>query len=368
VALKLLPEFFSGDQEYLKRFQRESLVAARLREPHVIPIHDFGEVDGRLFIDMRLVDGIDIRMLLDDNGPIAPQRAVNLLSQVAQALDAAHADGLVHRDIKPSNILVTSSDFVYAVDFGIARPIGGRQTSPTITGATIGSNVNPGGLIQKHPGALVTRHGKYYQEESDNWSGYATTGGTDAFNSVSANWTEPTANCDDSGTEYAAFWVGLDGFNSDSVEQTGTDSDCDGGTPDYYGWYEMYPADPVYFNNPVYPGDSMSASVVFTGTGTYTLTLTDNTQGWTQQEVENEVGLDNSSAEVITEAPSTEDGPLPLADFGTVDYATATVNGQYIGALDPTQIIMVGQSGDQLDTTSSLDNYGDFNNTWEAES
>jgi len=139
VALKLLPEFFSGDQEYLKRFQRESLVAARLREPHVIPIHDFGEVDGRLFIDMRLVDGIDIRMLLDDNGPIAPQRAVNLLSQVAQALDAAHADGLVHRDIKPSNILVTSSDFVYVVDFGIARPMGGRQTSLTITGATIGT-------------------------------------------------------------------------------------------------------------------------------------------------------------------------------------------------------------------------------------
>jgi serine/threonine-protein kinase len=139
VALKLLPEFFSGDNEYLRRFQRESLVAARLREPHVIPIHDFGEVDGRLFIDMRLVDGVDMRMMLDENGPIAPQRAVNLLSQVAQALDAAHADGLVHRDIKPSNILVTSTDFVYVVDFGIARPVGGRQTSLTITGATIGT-------------------------------------------------------------------------------------------------------------------------------------------------------------------------------------------------------------------------------------
>ena len=139
VALKLLPEALSGDQEYLKRFQRESHVAARLREPHVIPIHDFGEIDGRLFIDMRLVDGIDIRMLLDENGPIAPQRAVKLLSQVAEALDAAHADDLVHRDIKPSNILVTPSDFVYVVDFGIARLIGARQTSLTITGATIGT-------------------------------------------------------------------------------------------------------------------------------------------------------------------------------------------------------------------------------------
>jgi YVTN family beta-propeller protein len=139
VALKLLPEAFSDDQEYLKRFRRESHVAARLREPHVIPIHDFGEIDGQLFIDMRLVDGADIGALLDENGRIAPQRAVYLISQVAEALDAAHADYLVHRDIKPSNILVTLSDFVYVVDFGIARSVGGRQTSLTITGATIGT-------------------------------------------------------------------------------------------------------------------------------------------------------------------------------------------------------------------------------------
>jgi YVTN family beta-propeller protein len=129
----------SGDQEYLARFRRESNVAARLRDPHVIPIHDFGEIDGRLFIDMRLVDGSDIATLLKRNGRIAPQRAVYLISQVAEALDAAHADHLVHRDIKPSNILVTSSDFVYVVDFGIARPIGGQQTSLTITGATMGT-------------------------------------------------------------------------------------------------------------------------------------------------------------------------------------------------------------------------------------
>jgi YVTN family beta-propeller protein len=139
VALKLLPEALSGDQEYLKRFQRESNVAARLREPHVIPIHDFGEIDGQLFIDMRLVDGADIGLLLSTNGRIAPQRAVYLIGQVAEALDAAHADHLVHRDIKPSNILVTFSDFVYVVDFGIARSVGGRQTSLTITGATIGT-------------------------------------------------------------------------------------------------------------------------------------------------------------------------------------------------------------------------------------
>jgi YVTN family beta-propeller protein len=139
VALKLLPEAFSGDVEYLKRFQRESHVAARLTEPHVIPIHDFGEIDGQLFIDMRLVEGADIGARLAANGRIAPQEAVYLIGQVAEALDAAHADHLVHRDIKPSNILVTPSDFVYVVDFGIARSVGGPQTALTITGATIGT-------------------------------------------------------------------------------------------------------------------------------------------------------------------------------------------------------------------------------------
>ena len=88
---------------------------------------------------MRLVDGADIGALLDTYGRIAPQRAVYLIGQVAEALDAAHADHLVHRDIKPSNILVTSSDFVYVVDFGIARSIGGRQTPLTHTGAYIGT-------------------------------------------------------------------------------------------------------------------------------------------------------------------------------------------------------------------------------------
>jgi len=139
VALKLLLEAFSGDPEYVRRFRRESYVAARLRDPHVIPIHDFGEIDSQLFIDMRLVDGSDIGALLGTDGRIAPERAVSFIGQVAEALDAAHADDLVHRDIKPTNILVTSSDFVYVVDFGIARPIGGQQTALTKTGVTMGT-------------------------------------------------------------------------------------------------------------------------------------------------------------------------------------------------------------------------------------
>jgi peptidase A4-like protein len=223
----------------------------------------------------------------------------------------------------------------------------------------------PGGLMQRPTGAQARQHGIRNQDESSNWSGYAATGGT--FNSVSSSWTQPGATCNDGGDEYAAFWVGLDGFNSDSVEQTGTDSDCSGGSPDYYGWYEMYPAAPVYYNDPVSPGDSMSASVSVSG-DTYTLVLTDNTQGWNETQTISESGLSDSSAEVITEAPSDEFGPLPLADFGAINYGGSTANGSSMSAYSPTQIIMVGSSGDQLDSTSGMDGSGDFSNTWLAQS
>jgi len=214
-------------------------------------------------------------------------------------------------------------------------------------------------------GALAEHDGKKNQTDSTNWSGYAASGSDGSFTSVSSSWTEPTANCDDDGEDYAAFWVGLDGYSSDSVEQTGTDSDCSGGSPDYYGWYEMYPADPVYFTNTVEPGDSMSASVTVSGT-TYKLVLTDSTEGWTKTVKKKESGLDDSSAEVITEAPSSSSGVLPLADFGTVNYTDSTANGESLSDSDPTDLIMVSSSGDQLDTTSSIGSSGDFSNTWEA--
>ncbi|MGY1746667.1 serine/threonine-protein kinase [Blastococcus sp. SYSU D00695] len=139
VALKVLPEMLEGDRDFVGRFRRESHVAARLREPHVIPIHDYGEIDGHLFIDMRLVDGRDLGQILKEEGALPAPRAVSLLAQVADALQAAHDDGLVHRDIKPSNVLVTVSDFVYVVDFGIARSVGSTSTSLTVTGATVGT-------------------------------------------------------------------------------------------------------------------------------------------------------------------------------------------------------------------------------------
>jgi hypothetical protein len=233
--------------------------------------------------------------------------------------------------------------------------------------------IRPGAAIKGfHPGGPMIRagsrtlsHGRRFSEvESSNWSGYAQTGGNGAFSSVSASWTQPTAHCS-SGDQYAAFWVGLDGYNSGSVEQTGTDSDCDGATPDYYGWYEMYPANPVYYSNTVKPGDSISASVTFSGSETYTLVLTDHTRNWTQRQVINESGLDRSSAEVITEAPccTSSGGILPLADFGTVNYTGATGKGTFTNS-NATEIIMVDSRGRQEDSTSSITGSGDFSNTW----
>jgi serine/threonine-protein kinase len=137
VALKILPEELSRDDLYRSRFQRESRAAATLEEPHVIPIHDWGEIDGNLYIDMRLVRGQDLHKLLQ-RGPLEPERAVGIIRQIAAALDAAHAQGLIHRDVKPQNILIaTTEDFAYLIDFGIAENRG--DTRLTVAGSAVGS-------------------------------------------------------------------------------------------------------------------------------------------------------------------------------------------------------------------------------------
>ncbi len=136
VALKVLPANFAQDSVFQQRFRREAHAAAQLNEPHVVPIHTYGEIDGRLFVDMRLIAGRDLQTVLAA-GPLAPERAVRIIEQVATALQAAHQAGLVHRDVKPSNILIDDNDFAYLIDFGIARAAG--ETGLTSTGATIGT-------------------------------------------------------------------------------------------------------------------------------------------------------------------------------------------------------------------------------------
>ncbi|MFE2999892.1 serine/threonine-protein kinase [Nocardia sp. NPDC059246] len=137
VAVKVLPEQLADDPVYRARFRRESHIAALLQEPHVIPIHDYGEIDGLLYIDMRLVHGESLRAVLRTRGPLPPEQAVSVICQIAAGLDAAHHDGLVHRDVKPDNILLTHDGFAYLADFGLANT--NTDERLTQTGSAIGS-------------------------------------------------------------------------------------------------------------------------------------------------------------------------------------------------------------------------------------
>ncbi|MBV8966624.1 MAG: protein kinase [Mycobacteriaceae bacterium] len=137
VALKLMSASVSKDSVFRKRMEREARTAGRLQEPHVVPIHDFGEIDGQLFVDMRMIEGTDLGSVLSRFGPMAAPRAVAIVRQIASALDAAHTAGVMHRDIKPANILLTSADFAYLVDFGIASATTDEKL--TSMGATIGT-------------------------------------------------------------------------------------------------------------------------------------------------------------------------------------------------------------------------------------
>ncbi|WP_458685947.1 serine/threonine-protein kinase [Nocardia tengchongensis] len=137
VALKVLAPVLTADPEYRERFEREARAASLLHGPHVVAVHTYGELESRLFIESEFVDGLDIEALLEWEGPMTPDTAVELIAQVASALDEAHAAGLVHRDVKPQNIIVAPDDIAYLIDFGTAFQDG--QTAITQTGMLVGT-------------------------------------------------------------------------------------------------------------------------------------------------------------------------------------------------------------------------------------
>ncbi|MGW2250654.1 G1 family glutamic endopeptidase [Kitasatospora sp. NPDC001660] len=241
----------------------------------------------------------------------------------------------------PRRALVASSVALLTVLGGATPAL--AATAPTLVHAPLGH----------HGGGVL-------QSTSSNWAGYAATGGR--FTSVSASWVQPSISCSGSDT-WSSFWVGIDGDGSSTVEQLGTEADCSGGSPVYSSWYEMYPAYPTDFTNTVRPGDRFTASVTTTGSGSFTLTLADTTQGWKRTVNKSLRSAALASAEVIAEAPSSSTGVLPLSDFGTVGFNGATVNGQSLGSSGASSITMAS-GGVTKAATSGLSGGTAFSVAW----
>jgi ABC-type branched-subunit amino acid transport system substrate-binding protein/streptogramin lyase len=136
VALKLIAPELAQDTQFRTRFLREPRLAASLDHPNVVPIYEAGEHDGQLYLAMRYVEGTDLKSALERDGKMAPERTIQVLAQVASALDAAHERALVHRDVKPGNVLIDQTGHVYLTDFGITKQTGGESTE---TGSLVGT-------------------------------------------------------------------------------------------------------------------------------------------------------------------------------------------------------------------------------------
>ena len=141
-AVKLIAPDLATNEDFRRRFQRESKLAASIDHPHVIPVFDAGEEAGQLYVAMRFVEGTDLAELLTERGRLAPEEAVAVISQVADGLDAAHAKGLVHRDVKPANVLLESRGagyHAYLTDFGLVKAVGATSGVLTQTGQWLGT-------------------------------------------------------------------------------------------------------------------------------------------------------------------------------------------------------------------------------------
>ena len=139
VALKVLSERFAHDRSFVERFRREAQSAANLSHPNIVSLYDYGSDDGAYFIVMEYIDGQSLSEVIASEAPLMPERAADIASDVAGALQRAHTAGLVHRDIKPGNIMITSSGQTKVTDFGIARALGHGEQTMTQTGMVIGT-------------------------------------------------------------------------------------------------------------------------------------------------------------------------------------------------------------------------------------
>lgn len=162
-----------------------------------------------------------------------------------------------------------------------------------------------------------------------NWGGYVSFG---SFTTATASWIEPSVTCNSTNDLFAP-WVGIDGDGSPTVEQSGVATDCSRGWPVYQAWYEMYPAAPVYYSDPVSAGDRITATVTRTGTSTYQLSISDTTKGWAKSTTRS-LSSRHSSAEAIIESPT---GSYPAINGG-VTFTGVKFNGTNLASTRPSAI------------------------------
>jgi len=138
VALKVMRPSLAADETFVSRFRREARSAARLSHPHVVAVYDQGEDGGDMFLAMELVNGHTLRQVMQDEGPLTPRAALDIIDAVLQALGAAHSAGLIHRDVKPENVILREDGVVKVADFGLARAVT-SATSTAQTGVLLGT-------------------------------------------------------------------------------------------------------------------------------------------------------------------------------------------------------------------------------------
>jgi hypothetical protein len=190
------------------------------------------------------------------------------------------------------------------------------------------------------------------------WSGYESCGQT--FTSVTTTWTQPEVSCTSSGT--VGFWAGLGGIAGSTLVQTGVNVSCASGTPQYSGFWEVTPAAAIAYDEPVYAGDTMEATVIYDGSDSYSLELTDESRGWGETTPATATGV-GDSAEVITEAVS---GQTSLPDFAAVQFSNAAIDSESLQSASA-QMVTLYNADDQVlayPTTPSGSGFTDFYAGW----
>jgi len=203
------------------------------------------------------------------------------------------------------------------------------------------------------------------QVTSPTWAGYAATGAAGTFTSVAANWIVPPVACDGTATR-SSDAVGLDGDGTGTTEQIGTEGDCAGDFGLYSGWFQIAPNAPVFFKNPVKPGDAMTASVTALGGGSFMLSLFDMTQNWTQITQQTSAAATLGSAEIVAQDPPQNGQAQQLSNFGIVDFLGAAINNAAITA-PVNEVTMVSAAGNTLAVPSAITGgAGNFAVGWDA--